>query len=48
MSVSMVNQRILAHARQDGSYLAFLRVLKKTEVLILNDWIRDPISLSAA
>lgn len=38
----------LAHARQDGSYLAFLRALKKTEVLILDDWIRDPISLAAA
>lgn len=37
----------LAHARQDGSYLALLRSLKKTEVLILDDWIRDPIQLAA-
>lgn len=34
------------HARQDGSYLAFLRSLNKTDVLILDDWMRDPISLS--
>jgi DNA replication protein DnaC len=38
----------LAHARQDGSYLHFLRALNKTEVLILDDWMRDPIPLSAA
>jgi len=38
----------LAHARQDGSYLHFLRTLNKTEVLILDDWMRDPIPLSAA
>ena len=38
----------LAHARQDGSYLHFLRSLNKTEVLILDDWMRDPIPLPAA
>ena len=38
----------LAHARQDGSYLHFLRTLNKTEVLILDDWMRDPVPLSAA
>lgn len=38
----------LAHARQDGSYLTFLRSLNKTDVLILDDWMRDPIQLSAA
>lgn len=38
----------LAHARQDGSYLHFLRTLNKTEVLILDDWMRDPIPLAAA
>jgi DNA replication protein DnaC len=38
----------LSHARQDGSYLHFLRTLNKTEVLILDDWMRDPIPLSAA
>ena len=38
----------LAHARQDGSYLHFLRSLNKTEVLILDDWMRDPIPLAAA
>ena len=38
----------LAHARQDGSYLHFLRSLNKMEVLILDDWMRDPIPLAAA
>jgi len=38
----------LAHARQDGSYLLFLRSLNKTDVLILDDWMRDPIQLSGA
>jgi DNA replication protein DnaC len=39
---------ILTRSRQDGSYLNFLRSLNKTEVLILDDWMRDPIQLSAA
>lgn len=38
----------LNHARQDGSYLNLLRSISKTEVLILDDWMRDPIPLSAA
>jgi DNA replication protein DnaC len=38
----------LVQARQDGSYLNFLRSLKKTEVLILDDWMRDPLQLPAA
>lgn len=38
----------LAQARQDGSYLNFLRSLNKTDVLILDDWMRDPIQLTAA
>jgi DNA replication protein DnaC len=38
----------LTHARQDGSFLNLLRSLSKTEVLILDDWMRDPIPLSAA
>ncbi len=38
----------LAQARQDGSYLNFLRSLNKTEVLILDDWMRDPLQLPAA
>jgi len=38
----------LTHARQDGSYLNFLRSLSRIEVLILDDWMRDPIQLSAA
>jgi DNA replication protein DnaC len=38
----------LTHARQDGSYLSFLRSLNKTDVLILDDWMRDPIPLSGA
>jgi DNA replication protein DnaC len=38
----------LSRTRQDGSYLNLLRSLQKTEVLILDDWMRDPIPLSAA
>jgi DNA replication protein DnaC len=38
----------LAQARQDGSYLTLLRSLNKTEVLILDDWMRDPFPLPAA
>ena len=38
----------LTHARQDGTYLNLLRSLSKIEVLILDDWMRDPIQLSAA
>jgi len=37
----------LAQARQDGSYLSFLRSLNKADVLILDDWMRDPIQLPA-
>jgi DNA replication protein DnaC len=39
---------LLAHSRQDGTYLNFLSSLNKTEVLIFDDWMRDPIQLSAA
>ena len=39
---------LLARSRQDNSYLNFLRSLNKTEVLIFDDWMRDPIQLSAA
>lgn len=38
----------LNRTRQDGTYLNLLRSLTKTEVLILDDWMRDPIPLSAA
>jgi DNA replication protein DnaC len=38
----------LTRARQDGTYLNLLRSLMKTEVLILDDWMRDPILLPAA
>ncbi|MFA5872564.1 MAG: ATP-binding protein [Anaerolineales bacterium] len=38
----------LTRVRQDGSYLNLLRSLSRTEVLILDDWMRDPIQLSAA
>lgn len=38
----------LQHARQDGSYLQYLRSLSRTDVLILDDWMRDPIQISAA
>ena len=37
----------LAQTRQDGSYLTFLRSLNKADVLILDDWMRDPVQLSA-
>ena len=38
----------LRRARTDGTYLNLLRSLTKTEVLILDDWMRDPVDLSAA
>jgi DNA replication protein DnaC len=38
----------LTHARQDGSFLTLLHSLARTEVLILDDWMRDPIQLAAA
>lgn len=37
----------LQHARLDGSYLNFLRSFSRIDVLILDDWMRDPIQLSA-
>jgi DNA replication protein DnaC len=39
---------LLARSRQDGSYLNFLHSINKTDVLIFDDWMRDPIQLSAA
>ena len=38
----------LTRARQDGTYLNLLRSLMKIEILILDDWMRDPIPLPAA
>jgi len=38
----------LAHARQDGAYLNLLRSLMKIDLLILDDWMRDPLPLPAA
>jgi DNA replication protein DnaC len=38
----------LNHARQDGTYLNLLRSLSKSDVLILDDWMRDPIQISSA
>lgn len=38
----------LNRARQGGSYLDLLHTLTKTDVLILDDWMRDPIPISAA
>ena len=38
----------LEHARQDGSYLNFLRAISKSDVLILDDWMRDSIQPSSA
>lgn len=35
-------------ARKEGSYIELLRSLSRTEVLILDDWMRDPIPLAAA
>jgi DNA replication protein DnaC len=38
----------LQHARQDGSYLSYLRSFSRIDVLILDDWMRDPIQVSSA
>lgn len=35
-------------ARQDGSYLNLLHSLNKIDVLILDDWMRDPIPITSA
>lgn len=35
-------------ARKDGSYLHLLRFLSKIDVLILDDWMRDPVPLASA
>jgi len=35
----------LGLARQDGSYPAFLRSLARSEVLVLDDWMRDALTL---
>lgn len=35
-------------ANRDGSFLALLKSLSKIDLLILDDWMRDPISLAAA
>jgi len=38
----------LSLARKDGSYLQLLQTLSKMDILILDDWMRDPIPLAAA
>jgi DNA replication protein DnaC len=38
----------LTLARTDGTFTAMLRSLAKTSLLILDDWMRDPITLSNA
>jgi DNA replication protein DnaC len=38
----------LALSQQDGSYPALLSSLAKTDLLILDDWMRDPISPASA
>jgi DNA replication protein DnaC len=38
----------LTLARTDGSFTALLRTLAKTSLLILDDWMRDPITLPNA
>jgi DNA replication protein DnaC len=34
----------LGQARQDASYPTFLRTLARTDLLILDDWMRDPLT----
>ena len=36
----------LAQSHQDGSFPALLESLAKVDLLILDDWMRDPISVS--
>jgi DNA replication protein DnaC len=38
----------LSQARTEGSFVAWLRSLARTSLLILDDWMRDPITLSNA
>lgn len=38
----------LAKSRLDGSYANLLRSLAKVDVLIFDDWMRDPISVASA
>jgi DNA replication protein DnaC len=38
----------LTLARQNGTYLNLLRSFSRVDLLILDDWMRDPIQLSAA
>lgn len=38
----------LEQARQDGSYPTLLRTLARTEVLILDDWMRDSLATASA
>lgn len=38
----------ILQARQDGSYLPLLHSLNKIDVLILDDWMRDPIPITSA
>jgi DNA replication protein DnaC len=38
----------LAQSHQDGSYPTFLAGLAKLDLLILDDWLRDPISTANA
>ena len=35
-------------ARKEDSYLQLLQALSKVDILILDDWMRDPVPLSAA
>lgn len=38
----------LAQSRQDGSFPSFLAALARLDLLILDDWMRDPISANQA
>lgn len=38
----------LTAAKKDGSFFSLLRSLAKIDLLIIDDWMRDPIPLSAA
>jgi DNA replication protein DnaC len=38
----------LGRAHQDGSYIELLTKLARTDLLIFDDWLRDPVSLTEA
>jgi DNA replication protein DnaC len=36
----------ITHARADGSSLKFLEILAKTQLLVIDDWLRNPLTES--